>query len=367
MNTKIPVAVLAATGAVGQRFVSLLADHPWFEVVAVTASERSAGRRYAEVVNWVIPGSIPPGVADLIVRPTDSDPGDVPLVFSALPSGVAREVEPGLAAGGYAVCSNASAYRMDPDVPLLIPEINPDHITLIDAQRERRGWTGLIITSPNCMAAGMVFPIKILHDAFGVKQAHAVTMQAISGAGYPGVASLDILGNILPYIGGDEEKKIETEPCKMLGSLNGGRIELADMTISVQAHRVPVVDGHFAALSIGLARKAGLEGVKEALGSFGAPQAVRALPSTPARPVILFHEQDRPQPRRDRDAEDGMAVSIGRVQPCPVLDIKLVAMVHNTVRGAAGGAIQNAEWLLACGYLGEQAEHLAQATGVVTG
>jgi aspartate-semialdehyde dehydrogenase len=356
-NNKIPVAVLAATGAVGQRFCSLLENHPWFKVVALTASERSAGKRYADAVNWVVPGEIPTSVADLVIRPTDADPGDVPLVFSALPGDVAREVEPALAARGYAVCSNTSALRMEPDVPLLIPEINPDHIHLIPAQRQQRGWPGSIITAPNCAVTGFIFPMKVLHEAFGIEKAHVVTMQAISGAGYPGVASFDILDNVIPFIGGEEDK-LEIEPRKLLGTVGNGVIDLADMIVSPQVNRVSVMDGHMAALSIKLARKASIDEINAALDSFVAPEGVRDLPSTPERPLILRREQNRPQPRRDRDAGSGMSVSVGRVQPCLVFDVRLVSLVHNTIRGAAGGAIQNAEWLVASGYLGEQAGQL---------
>lgn len=356
MSQRIPVAVLAATGAVGQRFVSLLANHPWFEVRVVTASERSEGQRYGEVVRWVVPGEIPPAAADLIVQPTDHGESlgeKARLVFSALPSEVAREVEPELAARGYIVCSNASALRMEPDVPLLIPEINPNHVRLIDAQRARRGWPGLVITAPNCATTGIVFPLRALQDAFGLSQVHVVTMQAISGAGYPGVASFDILDNVIPYITGEEEK-VETEPRKLLGKVHDGSIQFADFTVSAQTNRVPVMDGHFAALSIGLATRASVEDVRTALVDWAAPGEVRSLPSTPPQPMIVRDEPDRPQPRRDRDAGGGMTISVGRVQACPVLDIKLVALVHNTLRGAAGGAIQNAEWLVAAGYLGEE-------------
>jgi aspartate-semialdehyde dehydrogenase len=365
-DNRIPVAIEGATGAVGQRFISLLADHPWFEVTAVAASERSAGKRYAEAANWVIPGEIPPGVADLVV--TDSEDidalGDARLVFSALPSSAARELEPKLAARGYLVCTNASALRMDPDVPLLIPEINADHVGLIDAQRERRGWPGLIVASPNCAVSAAIFPLKALHDAFGLTQTHIVTMQAISGAGYPGVSSFDILDNVIPYIGGGEESKFEGEPHKMLGRLADGQIHLADFTASAQVNRVPVVDGHMAAMSVGLKREATVEEVEEALAGFQPPDIARELPSAPRVPMILRTEPDRPQTRRDRDAENGMAVSVGRVQPCPVLGIKLVALVHNTLRGAAGGAILNAELLAAAGYISDHpvrssAVHLA--------
>lgn len=355
MAERIPVAVLAATGAVGQRFVSLLANHPWFEVVAVTASDRTAGRRYAEAVNWVVPGDIPESIADLIVQPSD-DAGalsaEVRIAFSALPSDVARSIETALAARGYVVCSNASALRMDSDVPLLIPEINADHLLLVEAQREQRGWPGLVVASPNCSTTGIVFPLKALHDAFGLRRVHAVTMQAISGAGYPGVASFDILDNIIPFINGEEDK-VENEPRKLLGTLEGGAIRLAGFTVSAQTHRVPVMDGHLAAVSVELDRPASLADVQAALAEFAVPEAARALPSAPPRPLILRPEHDRPQTRRDRDAGNGMAVTVGRVQPCPVLGFKFVSLVHNTLRGAAGGAILNAELVVASGYLGD--------------
>lgn len=353
MDERIRVAVLAATGAVGQRFVSLLTDHPWFEVAVVTGSGRSAGRQYGEAVNWVVPGEIPAGVADLTVQPTNVaalEGEGVRLVFSALPSGVAREAEPEMARAGFVVCSNASALRMEPDVPLLIPEINADHVKLIEAQRARRNWEGLIVTSPNCSTTGIVFPLKALDDAFGLSQVHAVTMQAISGAGYPGVASFDILDNVIPYIKGEEEK-VESEPRKLLGRLEGDAIRMADFVVSAQTHRVPVMDGHLAAMSVGLEREASPEEVREALAAFRGPEIVRGLPSAPTHPMIVREEPDRPQPRRDRDAEAGMAITVGRVQPCPVLDVKLVSLVHNTLRGAAGGAILNAELLVASGYL----------------
>jgi aspartate-semialdehyde dehydrogenase len=355
LRERIPVAVLAATGTVGQRFVSLLADHPWFKVQVVTASERSAGQRYADAAPWVVPGDVPSETADLIVQPTD-DAGalgsEVRLVFSALPTEVAREVEPELAAAGYLLCTNASAMRMVPDVPLLIPDINPDHVYLIDAQREQRGWEGLIVASPNCSTTGVVFPFKALQDAFGLRRAHAVTMQAASGAGYPGVPSLDMLDNVVPYISGEEEK-VENEPRKMLGQLVDGAIEMAEMTISAQTNRVPVVDGHLAAISVELGREASIPEVVEAMRTYQAPQAVRDLPTAPEYPIVVRDEPDRPQPRRDRDAGYGMVITVGRIQPCPVFDVKLVSLVHNTLRGAASGAILNAEWLVASGYLGD--------------
>ncbi len=350
MNGKIPCAVLGATGAVGQRFLSLLAGHPWFEVISVTGSSRSQGKPYAEAVQWVVPGEIPAGAAGLTVRPSEQ-PGDVRLIFSALPSSAARHIEPALAERGYAVCSNASAFRMAPDVPLMIPFINPEHLRLVDAQRRIRGWQGLLVTSPNCSTTAVVFPLKVLHEAFGVSRVHVVTMQAISGAGYPGVSAFEIQDNVIPFIAGEEEK-IENEPRKLLGTPRGDEIELADFVLSAQANRVPVIDGHLAALSVKLRKPAALEEVRSAFRSFSLTDELTRLPSAPARPLILRTEPDRPQPRRDRGAERGMAVSVGRIRPCPVFDCRLLSLVHNTLLGAAGGAILNAEWLAARGYLG---------------
>jgi aspartate-semialdehyde dehydrogenase len=349
MKDRIPVAVLGATGAVGQRFVSLLENHPWFEVASVTGSDRTQGSVYGEAVRWVVPGDVPAKVAGMTVRSSD-DPGDVALVFSALPSNVAREIEPLLAGRGYVVCSNASALRMQPDVPLLIPEINPDHLAVIDAQRKRAGYDGLIVTSPNCAVSAIIFPLAALHRAFGLSRVHAVTMQAISGAGYPGVPSIDIQDNVIPFIDGEEDK-IENEPRKLLGAVGEGEIVPASFVVSAQAHRVPVSDGHLAALSVQLKRKASLGEVREALESFRATDEVAELPSAPARPLVLRGEPDRPQPRRDRDDQNGMAVAVGRLSPCAVLDYKMVALVHNTLRGAASGAILNAELLVSRGYL----------------
>jgi aspartate-semialdehyde dehydrogenase len=346
---KIPVAVLGATGAVGQRFMQLLTKHPWFEVVALAASERSAGRPFAEVANWVIPGDPPPWAGQMIVRPLEPD---LParIVFSALPSSVARKVEPTFARAGYAVCSNASAYREAPGVPLLIPEVNADHVGLIEGQQAERGWPGLIVASPNCTATGMVMPLKPLDDAFGLRQAFATSMQAISGAGYPGVASLDILGNVVPYIRGEEEK-IEQEARLLLGRVvEGQRIE-ASVAVSAQANRVPVMDGHTVCLSLGFERAPSVEQAVAALAGFRGPEVVRGLPSAPKRPIVVRSEPDRPQPRRDRDAEGGMAVTVGRVRPCPILDLRLVSVSHNTLRGAASGSVLNAELLVATGYV----------------
>ncbi|MCR4406184.1 MAG: aspartate-semialdehyde dehydrogenase [Anaerolineae bacterium] len=346
---RIPVAILGATGAVGQRFIQLLADHPWFEIAALAASERSAGQRYAEAVRWVIPGDPPPTVAEMIIQPLEPDL-PATIVFSALPSEIARQVEPTFARAGYAVCSNASAYRQEPYVPLLIPEVNADHVTMIPHQRAKCGWPGLIVTSPNCTTTGIVLPLKPLDDAFGLRRVFAVSMQAISGAGYPGVASLDILGNVVPYIGGEEEK-IENETRLLLGRMENGKRIAADIAISAQANRVPVLDGHTVCLSVGFEKTPSVEEAVEALADFRGPEVVRRLPSAPERPILVRPEADRPQPRRDRDAMGGMAITVGRVRPCPLLDLRLVTVSHNTLRGAASGAIMNAELLVAAGYV----------------
>ncbi|MCL7454109.1 MAG: aspartate-semialdehyde dehydrogenase [Anaerolineae bacterium] len=349
--SRIPVAILGATGAVGQRFVQLLADHPWFEIAALAASERSAGRAFREVAKWVIPGDPPPGLGEMPVQPLEPD---LParLVFSALPGNVAAEVEPVFARAGYAVCSNASAYRQAPDVPLIIPELNADHVGMIPDQRASQGWPGLIVTSPNCTTTGICIPLKALDEAFGARQVAAVSMQAISGAGYPGVPSLDILGNVIPYIGGEEEK-IEEETRLLLGRMQGGRRVKAEVVISAQANRVPVLDGHTVCLSVGFESQPTVEEAVAALAGFRGPEVVRGLPSAPERPILVRAEPDRPQPRRDRDAGRGMAVTVGRVRRCPLLHLRLVSVSHNTVRGAAGGSILNAELLVASGYVGE--------------
>jgi aspartate-semialdehyde dehydrogenase len=343
------VAILGATGAVGQRFVQLLADHPWFEIVTVAASERSAGRTYADACNWVISGDPPAAIGQLTVDSLEPTV-DGRIVFSALPSSVSREVEPLFARAGYAVCSNASAFREEPDVPLVIPELNADHLALIERQRSLRGWRGFIITSPNCTTTGIAIPLKPLNEAFGLRQVFAVSMQAISGAGYPGVASLDILNNVIPYIGGEEEK-LERETCLLLGEVRDGERIGADITISAQTNRVPVLDGHTVCLSLGFDRAPSVDEAIEALAGFRGQPAAAGLPSSPARILIVRSEPDRPQPRRDRDAEGGMAVSVGRVRPCPLLDLRLVSVSHNTLRGAAGGSILNAELLVAEGYV----------------
>ncbi|HIC93701.1 MAG TPA: aspartate-semialdehyde dehydrogenase [Anaerolineae bacterium] len=346
---KIKVGILGATGMVGQRFVQLLAGHPWFEIAALAASERSAGRPYGEACRWVVPGEMPPPLGEMVVgecRP------DLPcrLVFSALPAEAAGPIEEEFAAAGYVVSSNARSHRLDPDVPLLIPEVNPDHLALLEVQRRRRGWKGLIVTAPNCSTTQLILALKPLWDGFGIEAVSVATLQALSGAGYPGVASLDILDNVIPYIPG-EEWKLEREPLKLLGRLEGEAIREAKLAISAQCHRVPTRDGHLEAVSVKLGRRASREEVVEALRSFrGLPQEL-GLPSAPAHPIVVREEADRPQPRLDRDEGGGMSVVVGRVRECPVLDYKFLVLGHNTVRGAAGGAILNAELLVAQGYL----------------
>ncbi len=351
---KIRVGVLGATGAVGQRFVQLLERHPWFELTVLAASERSAGKRYADACHWILQGDMPEAARDMVLE--YGAPGlECELLFSALPGGAARQVEPAFAEAGYIVCSNASAYRMEPDIPLLIPEVNPDHTALVEVQRRRRGWRGFIVTNPNCTTTHLVSALKPLHDAFGLEKVFVVSMQAISGAGYPGVPSLDILDNVIPYIGGEEEK-VETEPLKLLGRLAGDHVEMASFQVSAQCNRVNVRDGHTECVSVALQRPADREEFIEVLRSFqGVPQEL-GLPSAPHPAILVREEPDRPQPRLDRMAGDvpGMATVVGRIRPCPLLDWKFVVMGHNTVRGAAGGALLNAELLVAQGLVGTQ-------------
>jgi aspartate-semialdehyde dehydrogenase len=347
-NRKIPIAILGATGAVGQRMIQLLAGHPWFEIAALTGSDRTVGRPYGELVRWVLDDAPPADVARMVVQPSDSVQ-DVAIALSALPTDVAKEIEP-LWAARTAVCSNASTYRMAPDVPLIIPEVNADHLAMLERQRAERGWQGCLITNPNCAAIGIVMALKPLHDAFGLKMVHAATLQAVSGAGYPGVASLDILENVIPNIAnGGEEAKIESEPRKLLGRVVEGRVAEAEIGISAQVTRVPVIDGHTALLSVAFERKPTVEQAITALEGFQAPEQVRGLPSAPAQPIVVRREADRPQPRRDRDAGKGMSAVVGRVRECPLLDLRLVALSHNTIRGAAGGALLNAELLVSTG------------------
>ena len=346
---KIPVSVLGATGIVGQRFIQMLADHPWFEIAALVGSERSAGRTYGEAANWVIAGDPPQGINQMPVLPLDAEiPGRV--AFSALPAEVARQIEPRLAEAGVAVCSNASAFRLDPDVPVVIPEVNGDHIAMLAEQKKNRGWKGLLVTSPNCTTTGIVMALKPLHQAFEIDRFMAVSFQAISGAGYPGVSFLDASDNLIPFIQGEEEK-MESESRALLGKMQNGRRIDAEMVISAQSNRAPVLHGHTICLSVGFKRKPSPQEAIEVLANYRGPELAWDLPSAPAHPVIVRMEPDRPQPRRDRDADNGMVCTVGRVRPCPMLDLRLVSVVHNAIRGAAGGSLLNAELLVAGGYI----------------
>ncbi len=338
-DNRIPVGILGATGSVGQRFIRLLDRHPWFRVAAVTASERSEGRPYGEAVNWAQDEAIPPEVAELPVLPTAVGP-DVPIVFSALDASVAGPVETAFAASGVMVVTNARNHRMDPDVPLLVPEVNPDHLALLEGQGFPRG--GGIIANPNCSTIGLVVPLQALHQAFGVRQVHVVTLQAISGAGIPGVSSMAILDNVVPFISGEEEK-LEIETRKILGKLNGPAIEEAPVAVSAQCTRVPVLDGHLEMVSVELDGGPSATEVADALMRFGGGGWESELPSAPDRVIHVLDGRDHPQPRLHRDLEGGMAVSVGRIRECPLLGIKMVVLSHNTVRGAAGGAILCAE------------------------
>ena len=347
---KWPVAVLGATGAVGQTFIRLLADHPWFVVAEVAASTRSAGRTYRDAVRW-LEGPMPDDVAALTVRGCTPDEVLSPIVFSALDSAAAGEVEPRFAASGRLVLSNAKNHRMAPDVPLVVPDVNADHLAQLVAQRSRRGWTGGLVTNANCAATVAAMALAPLHRAFGLTRVFVTTMQAISGAGYPGVPSLDILGNVVPFIA-DEELKIEAELPKILGSLDGsGIFTSAHFGVSAQANRVPVEHGHTACLSIEFARRPSVDEAREVLLAWRGPAGVRGLPSAPERPVILSEAPDRPQARRDVNAGRGMSVTVGRVREDPLLHLRLVALGHNTIVGAAGASILNAEWLAAHGLL----------------
>jgi aspartate-semialdehyde dehydrogenase len=346
---KIPVGVLGATGAVGQKFVRLLENHPWFELTELAASDRSAGKLYGQATTWRQYTLMPDSIKDLLVKPCEPTL-DCQLVFSGLDSSVAGEVEENFARAGYVVLSNSKNHRMDDDVPLLVPEINHEHLGLIKAQRERRGWSGAIVTNPNCSTVGLVMPLAPLDRAFGVKRVIVTTMQALSGAGYPGHSAIDMLGNVIPYISGEEDK-VETEPCKILGTLEGDHIRSAECKISAHTNRVFVEDGHAECVSVELDEKASIDEVARVLGGFTSlPQELR-LPFAPERPIIVMSESDRPQPRFDRDAGNGMSAVVGRLRECPVFDIRFVVLSHNTIRGAAGAAILNAELMKVQGYL----------------
>lgn len=345
---KIPVAVLGATGAVGQAFVRLLADHPWFELAELAASERSAGKKYGEATRWLDGESPTAKILDRRVIACDAGVVCSPVVFSALDSAVAGEVEIAFARAGRIVLSNAKNHRMDVDVPLVIPEVNGDHLALLAEQRRKRNWSGGIVTNANCSATVAAMALAPLHQAFGLKQAFLMTMQAVSGAGYPGVPSLDIIGNVIPFIA-DEEPKLEKELGKLLGTLREDEIVPADFAVSSHTNRVPVEHGHTICMTLSFRKKITPEAAAEALRSWKGGEATMDLPSRPAHPLLVSDLPDRPQPKRDVNAGSGMTVTVGRVRKDPILDIRLVAMGHNIVRGAAGGSVMNAELLVASG------------------
>jgi aspartate-semialdehyde dehydrogenase len=345
--SRIPVAVLGATGTVGQKFIRLLATHPWFEIRSVAASAENAGKRYRDAVRWRESTPIPEAIGDLVLARSDQPLG-LPLAFSALETKVAGPLEEAWAQAGAIVVTNASPHRMDPDVPLLIPEVNADHLALLDRQRAARGWRGGIVANPNCTTAGLVLGLTPLHRAFGIDRLFVSTMQAISGAGWPGVASLDINGNVIPYIP-TEEEKVEQETRKLFGRLGSETVDPAEIVVSAHTNRVPVIDGHTETVSVGFSRAVGVEEAAHAIRQWRPAAEVAGLPSTPERVVEVEERPDRPQPRLDIERGGGMTVTVGRLRPCPLLGLRLVVLSHNTIRGAAGAAIQNAELLVASG------------------
>ena len=364
IDNRIPVAVFGATGAVGQRMLQLLDGHPWFRVAALGASDRSAGKPYAAAARWIVSADIPAWAAQQRViecsaAALHAAAPEVKLVFSALPSDVATEVEGDLRNAGYGVISNAKNHRMDADVPLVIPEVNPDHLQAIRKQQENHNG-GFIVTNGNCSTIAMVLALAPLHRQWGLRRVIVTTMQAASGAGYPGQPALDLIDNVVPYIGGEEDK-LETEPLKMLGGYDGNSFIPAGIRLSATCNRVPVRDGHLCSVSIELEQPATIDEIATALSSFRSLPQELGLPSAPERPIIVRPEQDRPQPQLDRDAGRGMASVVGRIRPCPVLDYKFLILGHNTVRGAAGGVILVAEMLTATGLMGVEQKQAALA------
>ena len=348
MENRIEVGILGATGMVGQHFVKFLQGHPWFDLKWLGASDRSAGKKYSAATAWHLGGAMPDSVADLLVEA--STPHNAPrLLFSAMDASVATDIERAFAQAGHVVVSNSKNHRMELDVPLLVPEINADHLRLVPSQQRLRGWKGQIVTNPNCSTIVLTMslgPLKV----FGIKRVVATTLQAISGAGYPGVPSMDIIANVIPFIGGEEEK-MQQETQKILGEFRGDHIESLDAKVSAHCNRVPVVDGHTVTVSVEFSARPTEADLRRAIDKFtGVPQQ-RQLPSAPPRPVIYMEEKDRPQPRRDAESERGMAAFVGRLRPCEVLDYKFVALGHNTVRGAAGAAVLNAELMHSEGML----------------
>jgi len=347
MQPRIEVGILGATGMVGQHFIKFLQGHPWFDLVWLGASERSAGKKYRDAMTWHL-GALPETVADIAVE--DSKPGKAPrLLFSAMDASVATDIERAFAQAGHVVVSNSRNHRMERDVPLLVPEINADHLKLVPGQQRVRGWKGQIVTNPNCSTIVLTMGLAPLKQ-FGITKIVATTLQAVSGAGYPGVASMDIMGNVVPYIGMEEEK-MERETQKILGEFRGDHIEPLPAKMSAHCNRVPVVDGHTVTVSLELSAKPAEADLRHAIETFRSAPQERDLPSAPKNPVIYMPENDRPQPRKDAERERGMAAFVGRLRPCPVLDYKFVALGHNTIRGAAGAAVLNAELMHSEGML----------------
>jgi aspartate-semialdehyde dehydrogenase len=348
MQTRQQIGILGATGMVGQRFIQLLENHPWFEVTWLAASDRSSGKRYGDAVRWKLDTQLPERVANMPVSPAEPH-GAPKVIFAALDADIARELEPKFAAAGCAVISNSSALRMHPNVPLVIPEVNAEHLHLIEEQSWRKDSGGYIVTNPNCSAIGLVMALRPLEERFGIEAIFVTTMQAVSGAGYPGVASLDILGNVVPYIK-NEEEKMEEETLKLLGRFEGHAVKPLDARMSAHCNRVAVEDGHTESVSIKLRTKATKEEILAAWAEF-APLRGQALPTAPAQPVEWVDAPDRPQPRLDRMRGNGMAATVGRLRPCGLLDWKFTVLSHNTIRGAAGAALLNAELLVSLGKL----------------
>jgi aspartate-semialdehyde dehydrogenase len=350
MTKKIPVGILGATGTVGQRFIQLLEAHPWFEIEWLAASDRSAGKSYAEAAKWHLSTPLPARIAHMKVAPSTPDGSTPKLIFAALDAAAAKDIEPAFAAAGCAVVSNSSAFRMAEDVPLVIPEVNGDHTELIKSQKWYKENGGFMVTNPNCSAIGLVLALAPLHRRFGVDKTFVATMQAVSGAGYPGVPSLDILGNVIPYIAG-EEPKMEAESRKLLGSLRGASVVPAALALSAHCNRVAVEDGHMESVSLKLREPAKAEDIIAAWNEFRClPQKLK-LPTAPEQPVIYESAPDRPQPRLDRDRGKGMSAIVGRLRPCSIFDWKFTVLSHNTIRGAAGAAVLNGELLRAQGYI----------------
>ncbi len=358
MQNKYSIGILGATGMVGQRYIQLLENHPWFEITWLAASDRSSGKLYGEAAKWRLDTPMPERIANMTVSP--ADPAGAPrIIFASIDAAFAREMEPKFAAAGHAVISNSSAFRMAPNVPLVLPEVNAEHLHLIEEQPWRKQSGGFIVTNSNCTVMGPVLALKPIADRFGIEQIFATSMQAVSGAGYPGVPSMDILDNVVPYIASEEEK-MEEELLKLLGKLEGHAVKPLAARMSASCNRVPVVDGHTVSVSVKLSRQATREEILAAWNEFR-PLAGQNLPSAPDQPVEFAPQQDRPQPRLDRNRGNGMAATVGRLRPCNVLDWKFTVLSHNTIRGAAGATILNAELLASLGKLEPVAEAAARA------